>query len=791
MSNYRGQFKAYDGDLYEVQLIGDPTSNTYTEIALAGDNPFTVTYNTSSTPFDPIRTSTATIQIVHNDYLEDIYTPYAHAVQVKLKNETKGTWEWVGFLTPRIYDQGYSSCLETIQLEASDCLASLQYFGYTLFEEYLCQIYECDYSPEPVYYKTFVSFHDILTMLCEKCELLSGFYWTRSKKVGNTILMPDQLMVSEQNFFSDDTDEPWKFNQVLEEMCRYLGFTAMQWKDKLYLVDYEYLSSTANTNIYASEYLKANDYAESASPKHLDNPVTVTADSYRGSGASISFEPIYNKITVQDNFYDTDEFVPDIYKDKYLSNRIVPCNFYTYFEIVNPGNPDKAEYPWKGATNYNDKNKTEDSADTEYRYFHRPFEHQYWQSLYYTTGGTYTALMDSQLADRTATRDFAGATILDHANVRDGEALSGSGTYRTQEIVPSKQNFERYLCISQKGLGKNYAQYNTRPLLKLVPGFRSLCPFTDHAYLVINYSVMFEKYVNRDYINPAWSKNTVYWKQGTKGVQKSDGNLRVRVKMGNYWWDFSGKTWSNESTSSLAYQTRSMFQVETKWLDKDKKEDRNIGTVQQTMNVLNTVTWSDGIDQEGYKIPLAGMSMLDDISIEIGFPTIQFQGTLASDDDTSWNQYAWVKDLTFKICEPGQDLEGEDNDIVYENVIDVDAINEMGTISVRFTTWTENTKPSYSNVVYYKNSQATMLGDVTEPCISNIPQKCEENIIEKYVKQYGSSTKKISATLDMDATPLTIVYGIDVDRPTQRFVPLGTEIDYKMQSQNITLIELK
>lgn len=81
---YFGQFKSLNGDTYTVKL----GSNAATEIKLA-DNPFTVTYNTSATPFEPVRTSTATIRIVHNNYLEDILSSQAQGTEVTLTCDDK------------------------------------------------------------------------------------------------------------------------------------------------------------------------------------------------------------------------------------------------------------------------------------------------------------------------------------------------------------------------------------------------------------------------------------------------------------------------------------------------------------------------------------------------------------------------------------------------------------------------------------------------------------------------------------------------------------------------------
>lgn len=771
MSNYKGYFRSLESnDLYCVYIITNNASTAYTEVTLAGDSPFVVNYNESQTPFDPVRTSTATIQVVRDDYLEDVYSPYAHGTAVKLRNETKGTWEWVGFLVPRIYNQGYEDCNETIQLEAADCLSSLQYFDYfTVLGGPTYGDYDIDVDDT----KSIASFSDILANICDQCELLDGYYWTRSKKVGNTIMLPDHLMVSEQNWFSSDTDEPVKMSEVLEDICTYLGFTAVQWKTHLYFIDYKALS--ANEDLYMTYFSKAGGYTGGTN-SHKGEPFTITADTYRGNGASISFEPVYNKVTVRDNFYTADDIVPSIFDDKYLTNRIVPCNFYETYEVATEI-PNKPSYPGGG---------TEEVGDSTYRYFHRPYTHKYWDSVYRDTANTQTALTDSVLATVAPIRDYAGGTIVDMGTVRNTYTNITEG--HRQRIVAPRRDFQKYLCISQKGITSNEV-----PVLKLKSGYHPLCPYSSNAYLVINYTCVFERYVNRGYINPEWTTDTGTW----SGVNTA-GFLKFRVKIGDWWWwynpttsdrppfdfDYSGLGgyWTKETYSPLVYQN-GVFPVMTEY-----KSDSTKGTVQEDMTTLNTVSWEDEINVEGYKIPLAGMSMLDDISIEVFNPNFQFQ---LSGGNTSWNQYCWVKDLSFKIVEQGQDIEQQENDVVYENVIDTDAINELGEITVKLTTFTEHAQPSYSNVVYHRGNVTDLLTNVTEDAISGTPQKPEENIVEKYVLQYSTPTKKIQATQTMDITPLSKIYNADVDNPTDAYISLGGEIDYAAGSQSITMLQLK
>ena len=70
-------------------------------------------------------------------------------------------------------------------------------------------------------------------------------------------------------------------------------------------------------------------------------------------------------------------------------------------------------------------------------------------------------------------------------------------------------------------------------------------------------------------------------------------------------------------------------------------------------------------------------------------------------------------------------------------------------------------------------------------------QKPEENIIQKYVHQYSTPTKKMTLPLPIDITPLQKLYGVNVEegKTYEGYVQLGTELDYRMGMQTITCVQ--
>lgn len=757
--NYKGYFNGLDNKYYRVELIGDSASGEYTEIMLAGDNPFTVQYNESLTPFDPLRTSVATINIVNDNYLEDILSVHATDTIVKLiqYSGTNETTVWCGYLSPKMYNQPYENCYETISLNANDCLSTLQYTKYTEMNG-----------------RGITNIKDIIDNIVTNCGLIEGYYWTRSKKVGTTVLLPNQLLIPEQNFYYNDTDDSWTLQTVLEEICRYLGFTALQWGTRLYFIDYQTL--TINDDVYATYYGKANGYTQGAAT-HLIASKTIDGDSYRLNGATISFEPIYNKVVVNCNMNVCEDFIPELFADDNLTNR--NGDIYANYE-VEPEDPATAKYPygndWAGQ-GYED----EEHSDDEYRYFHRLFDNKYWSSLYYVENGTAVVPLPSQLKNKECIRNYMGGNIVDMGAVAK-DYVDENG----QLIVASKLNYDRYLCLSQKYMDCDGYYIDSSPayrkvLFKLNDGYYFKCGLSDSSYVVLKCKAKWERYKNRPYINPSWASTKCKVKKNYNGrIQNEPPKLAFRFHVGDKGWSGHKKEWVAKGSEY------DWFQPTIKDIIKNKDFWNT------DYDLLNTVNWELNINDDGYIIPLSGVDKTAKVEFEILNPSPAF---FTMDNKRlkymEWNAYCWISDFSITCAEQDQDVERTDSDVTYENVIDGDAVNELDDITVKITSFTDMTKPSYSNIMYQATSgdNPTFLTQVKEEALSNNPQKCEENIIEKYVYQYSTQTKKINLTLDTDIPPFQKIFAVDVDNQTKGYTQLGSTIDYRMGQQTMTYIE--
>jgi len=765
--NYIGHFKGYNDISYQVSIVKNINDETK-EVIMAGDDPFVVEYNTSSTLFDGVRTSIATIKIVSDTYLEDVLPSTARETRVTLTSIDSSNIarvEWEGYLTPKIYNQGYTNEYEIIELEAADCLSSTQYVPY-----------ESDTA------RGIKSFKDIIVNILSPTNI-KNFYWPTVRRIDNLYVYPDDLFISEANFFSSDTDEAWECYEVLDEICKYLGFTVIQYRNSIYFMDYTYLKE--NDALPFITYEKSNNF-QRGNITYIGGLNQITQEDMMGSGQNVSFEPIYNKFVVKDSFYTSEDFITNIFEDSALVNR--GGDFFSSFQIDvpprrDPSNPDSHRLPnsptYPNGSSWFQQKYSNDADDTKYIYWHRLYDHKDFESVYRDFNLNEVKPHEDLLNNPDTTRNYIGGTICDFGRVR--KEYFNEDTYQT--IVQNKVDWERYLLIHQHRTGPGWSGWNPNAtindkmiIFRLKPGSRGKCMLSDNSYLIINYKLLFTKYRFRNYINPDWNQKIgkmSSWVSGTIG--ETPGNLSFKLGIGGKYWN--GTSWVNEQSIFKIMCTRS---------------DEEYAYFMKEKEVLNNVSWELEIDEEGYKIPLTGIDTAGEIDFAIYLPNLQLLTDFDGLHDFTYNNYCWVKDFSIKTANAGQDKEVEETDVVYENVVNELNVNEMSDIELKITTGADNQKPSYSNVIYYDvaNDRNTLLSTM-EDVILQQEMTPEENIITRYHKQYSTQTKRLSYTLPIDFTPLQAYKGMDFENKSAKYVQLGGELNYKMGRQIIDLIELK
>ena len=771
--NYRGYFQSDDRKSYVVMLNAD-SGETFTEVPLAGD-PVVINYGSDSLIFSPTKISTCSVSILSSGYLEDLYTAYNHGVAVQVYCTTDQSIVWQGYLKPQIYSQTYESCLESTEFVCSDCLASLKYVDYKTVGER----------------KQIVTFKDIIDQACTLAGV-DGYYWDNSKLLeSNIVLTPDKLTISEQNFYTKDTDEPWAYFTVLEEMCKYLGLTLFQWGSFFYFVDYQTFHANSSLTMYL--YLKANDYAGEGT-RTMDAPVTITEKKYRGTGHSISFEPLYKKATVKSNFYYPDYYIPDLDNTDKRTNRNggskcveIPAHINTIQIKDNEFSGNTAYTPvyiLKGKQKY-------DADDSKYVYYRRLMDHDNYESVYYTSGLTPTTPPDADLPTSRITRDYISGQLVEF-----GYADRGGDTTDASYELASSISFSKYLLIHQWdqpefrwGSANIQNHVNDYPtIFKLKSGFTNPIIFGDDSYLCLFANAQFERYDDREYYNPDWTDEASLkgaWQTGT------DANVRpylnFKLGIGNKWWNGTG--WTTTETS---------FWVKAR--TEASEDDASIpdgSNWNKDREILNNVPFTDWTGADGYKIPLD--STLDpnaEIKFFVNMPIKLAYINLANIDVTTGtsgqNHWCWLNNLALTIHNKLTE-EKEESDIVYggddDGLIDANSMMELNEITCKFTTFPGDAPLSYSNVGL---ATGGFLSGLVEPCliVSHVSQKPEENLLTKYINQYSSQTIKEELTVGLDILPFQKIYD-EYWGNSKHFVWDGAQINLKEARQTITIVQTK
>ena len=294
---YSGEFYDINKKLYKVVITTSQGGNQTRTVTLGG-NPFVTEMDSDTkTIYSPAKYQAATVQIITPDYNFDIYSPKAQGTKVELL-DAYDTVVWTGYVTPNLYDMGFVEEREQIDIECIDALSTLQYIKY-----------ESDN-------KNVVTFLDIIRKLIQSCNAYSNFYITNNiqleQAAADTIL--EKLYIAEDNFFdkkSDketDEDVAWTMQEVLEEICQYLGVTAVADGAEIFFLDYDAIKAGNNN------YYKYSVDGNAAPTLHtIAFSKTITASDYSGSDGSLSLDNVYNKVTVTDDLYTFDTVLPSLF----------------------------------------------------------------------------------------------------------------------------------------------------------------------------------------------------------------------------------------------------------------------------------------------------------------------------------------------------------------------------------------------------------------------------------------------------------------------------------------------
>lgn len=283
---YTVPFATLDNIPCVVEIEKDGYEGASTELT-PGATPFTIDINNEDFLYTPTRFSTAKLQIVGSDYLQSLFSTAYREYRVTLIKD--GVIIWCGFIKPELYTQDYTSEKFILEIECISAMSVLEFIDYTI---------EGDS-------KDFVSLWRLLqrcvsTAIGRYTSVYIPHVYASSKAAyttGENVLA--NMTLSEQDFFDED-DKPMKLKEVLEEVCKFLNWTCVDWKGSLYFVDVD----------HSGTYYKYNAMMTSKADAQI-NELLVQDIGFAGGNHSLDVLPGFNKVTVKCSNYSVGQMLQE------------------------------------------------------------------------------------------------------------------------------------------------------------------------------------------------------------------------------------------------------------------------------------------------------------------------------------------------------------------------------------------------------------------------------------------------------------------------------------------------
>ena len=799
---YNAQFKDITGVLYTVEITTS-TGNQVYNLTLGG-SPFTTTMDSDNKNlYKPVKYQSATVQIITEDYNFDIYSPKAQGTKVELKQGSNVIW--TGYATPNLYDQGFEEWREEVQIECIDALSTLQYLKYQTDS------------------KSVKSFLDIVKNTLNKCNAYTTLYVTKNIFLNKDKVEPilDKLYISEENFFNEkkkkqkDEDVAWTYKEVLEEICRFLGVTAIANGNSVFLLDYDAIKARNNT--YYKYDLSSN--AEPTTATFNFNK-TIKAEDYSSNGAKLSLDNVYNKVSIKAGFYTYQSVITDFFANASNITKDADTAIQTS-ENVNNGMWGEVVKSSVGETENKNMivmiDRTYDPQSKKYikfnavfaKYFNNPF----YKFYKYTADSLHTDITNTVTElNYTDTKTMFGSTLakfdVRQLDNTDDYFIEWAGELYLKPTDKEKSEMLDGMLkdndVTSVALGNYIMLLN--PLTNHIPNAKTTqFPYlktvvTDttslfggqNSYLLITGKVKFHYFSDDPYPIP---DDQVDIDKGRRSINIYQAYIDCQLQWGNKYWKCD---WAEGKTNGEWTTTPSTFKLPYMKEFISAKDRRADNMMFKDNDINNTVNWRIGTTETGYCIP----TPTDEVVAGVPVLTIYkpHDPTYSDNEGELYkNSVVFLKDFNIKAIVGDPTFSNEqETDTVYTNEINKDFVDELKEITFKICTY-DNKKPNYSSVAYKDGNTMKYLDKVfNRSCYSGEIEwdpsnadglRQEEHLIYKLVNQYSTPSVVLELTLKNNNK----VYGLygDTTINDRSFIIDTMDIDYKMNEQKLRLIEKK
>ena len=285
---YTLPFRSRKEDVCLVEIQKEGYTGRVIELTGSGEAPFSVEIADDAFLYTPVRFSTAAIRVVGGDHLQSLYSTGYRQYRVMFKRA--GSVTWCGFIKPELYTQDYSGTIFELEIECISAMSVLEYI---------------EYKQKSEEGKGFVTLWELLTRcVSESRGSYSSVYLphvyagSESDYTAWRNVLQD-MTISEQNFFDED-DKPMKLKEVLEELCRFLNWTCVDWKGDLYFVDVDHAGDYYKYTLDFSTYTTVRGFT-----------ISVQKVTFSGDNHTLDILGGYNKVTVKTSNYNIGDVFPE------------------------------------------------------------------------------------------------------------------------------------------------------------------------------------------------------------------------------------------------------------------------------------------------------------------------------------------------------------------------------------------------------------------------------------------------------------------------------------------------
>jgi len=742
-----GFFRDISDNLYKVVIITDYQQYNSNlgqgqgeEITLLA-NPISIEYDSNSDDvFLPYRCSTMTVRFLQERFDESLNNS-GNNVFVTLQKEEGGGYKTIGqfFATPNAYNQQYTNIVgDEFELECQDALSTLKY---------------CNFKRQET--KQHLTIKDYIQLAF--FQLGSIYKTCIYPTTPNNFL---DMCISQENWFDED-DEPMSYLEILEEICKYLGFTLTTQGEDVLLLD-PHCEEYAQFNLQSGEIQTVTFIRENE---------TLNKEDISSDDCNISLLPSYNKVSLTAKHYPVEKKIP-----KFEDMGLAPCSGYGV----------KKQY---GASMFCD----ETGEDSLHVQLFKVFNQQI---------GAYNVFLRYNHFD-----PYEDFTFYSHPKDENKE-------YTTKLPIANETTLNKDFLFSHNVSAP--CEYETQETKKEEWGNVPKSVSLKKAFIfqtAFGNSQNKELFLDLSKQKDDWSEinqsiDQVLFSHQIARVTTNDnpfGNIvNINFNFSCYWGSYLPcKKLQKNDYKELLYRLRFADKYyndkEKKWQDKPYNCSVQYDDGGNLIVPNSNTDWKTSLlfgEHKGINVPLP-INQTGDIFFEFMRPFTSMRQVAKIKKGALFDEKYYEKYRSTEGCNLITDYEAtiyglsyntDDTETVYENVLsDNKFIEEKGDIELKVCTHEDGKSTSYSSPYFYSQEKGVqILRGLDYGLYFGTP---EENIITRAINQYQTPQLKMEITLNRELSFISSITSSWF--PDKNFIPTSYTFDPQQMNYTYTFLELK